>query len=237
MSSEYTIEQLDELDLDRKRMKEAAFVFIGTPVNLEHQKRREKIYSANIQASQEDAKVSSTFRVEERIKLCPKKYEQWIEADAKFDTGANDNWIAESLAEERGAVIEEGPPVYYNTFTGENLKSTKLVRRLTWTAIGKSGSLNTDFRIAPSKATFKVLFGKEFIESEEIFTFNKAALILTKRKETTEAKEKRKAKELEVEEEADALLMRRDQAQGSGGCLKGVDGAKDKEGGNDTRRD
>ncbi len=74
----------------------------------------------------------------------------------------------------------------YLAESGEELRSEKILRGITWRADDKAAkhSWSSDFRIAPHKAPFQVLFGKDFVDSERIYTFNKAALVLTKKKKT-----------------------------------------------------
>jgi hypothetical protein len=125
------------------------------------------------------------LQVEEAIKICSTgKNKRWVNTIAKFDTGANDNWIATSVVEKLGITPEATQVESYEIMTGEALKSNKIVRNITWGANGKNKTFVTDFRIAPPNAGFKVLFGQEFISSEKIYTFNKAALVLTKRSQT-----------------------------------------------------
>jgi hypothetical protein len=113
--------------------------------------------------------------------MCCEEHRSWIESVAKFDTGANDNWMAESVVNELGAIPENVEPDFYETFTGEMIKSSQRVRNITWGSVDGTQTRVTNFRVAPANAKFKVLFGKELISSEEIYTYcPKSAHVLTK---------------------------------------------------------
>jgi hypothetical protein len=125
------------------------------------------------------------LKVEENIKIsCPDR-SGWIESVAKFDTGANDNWMAESVVEELGAIRQNVEPDFYVTFTGEVIKSDKEVRNITWGSVDGHQTRVTNFRIAPANAKFKVVFGKELIGHEKIYEYcPKSAHVLTKLPQT-----------------------------------------------------
>ncbi len=117
--------------------------------------------------------------------MCSPKHKTWIQVTAKFDTQTPENWISTLVVARLGAEPEQGPVIRYVTFNGEELESPRIVKNVKWGAVGAdSRSRVTDFRLAPKNAPFEVLFGSDFIDSEEIYTFNEANLILVKQKET-----------------------------------------------------
>jgi hypothetical protein len=123
--------------------------------------------------------------IEARVKICSPKHKCWIEATAKFDTGAKEDWISAPLVERLGFNKEQGPVICYQTFTGQILESSEVVRKVTWGSVGNdSRTWVTEFRLAPQNAPFDVLFGSEFISSEQIYTFNESNLILARKRET-----------------------------------------------------
>lgn len=108
----------------------------------------------------------------------------WYPIQATFDTGTSENWISADTVARLKYDVENVPKATYYTFTGETLESSKVIREVRWridTGTGSSArSRWADFRIAPKGAPFVVLFGTDLIFSEDIFSFNDAALILTK---------------------------------------------------------
>jgi len=113
---------------------------------------------------------------------------EWHPLDATFDTGTPENWISLDIVAQLDYSVETVENSTYYTFTGEILESSEVVRQVRWRIDSGSGPVTrsryTNFRIAPAGAPFVVLFGRDLIFSEEIFSFNEANLILTKAGET-----------------------------------------------------
>ena len=108
--------------------------------------------------------------------------------DATFDSGTADNWISAVTAAELNYVIKSVPISRFSTFTSQILESSEILQDVRWTIdnVSDSGvkSHYANFCIAPEGAPFVVLFGRDLIFSEEIFSFNDPALILTKLEDT-----------------------------------------------------
>jgi len=113
---------------------------------------------------------------------------EWRPLEATFDTGTPENWISQDTVAQLNYPVETVPTSSYYTFTGQILESSKVINQVRWRIDNGSGpstrSRYTNFRIAPEGAPFLVLFGRDLIFSEDIFSFNEAALILTKLNET-----------------------------------------------------
>ena len=113
---------------------------------------------------------------------------EWHRVEATFDTGTPENWISMDTVARLNYSIQKVENSTYYTFTGETLHSSEVIRQVRWcidTGIGPdTRSRYTSFRIAPHGAPFMVLFGRDLIFSEDIFSFNEANLILTKADET-----------------------------------------------------
>jgi hypothetical protein len=104
--------------------------------------------------------------------------------EATFDTGTRENWVSKGTVAQLKCSTEQVKAETYYTFTGETLESSKVIRDVRWCIDTGSGSGNksrwADFRVAPEGAPFAVLFGRDLIFSEDIFSFKDAALILIK---------------------------------------------------------
>jgi hypothetical protein len=113
------------------------------------------------------------------------KYEKWVELTARFDSGTPDNWMTKDVVDLLDHAIVTVPLERYQTFTGEVMVSSELVRSVLWHGDSASTrSRSTDFRVIRKPAPFEVLFGSNFLFSESVYSFNEPNLILTKLKET-----------------------------------------------------
>ncbi|CZT04759.1 uncharacterized protein RCO7_10730 [Rhynchosporium graminicola] len=122
--------------------------------------------------------------------------------------GPNEKTPAKNTARKVNYSIQIVSPSTYYTFTGETLESSRGIQNVRWRIDNGNGpstrSRYTYFRIASENAPFAVLFGRDLIFSEDIFSFNEAALILTKLEETEVKKDKEENRK-RVEAEAQAL--------------------------------
>jgi hypothetical protein len=196
--------------------------------------------------------------IEAKVKICSPTFKCWIEATAKFDTGTMEDWMSTHLVKRLGFLPEPGPIILYQTFSGETLQSDLVIKKVTWGSIGSDNrTWVREFRLAPENAPFEVLFGSDFISSEQIYTFNEAKLILTKKQDsegksnityryivilsvykanmtalaTEEDKKIREEREAQVEAEARALEKERQSSTVLQTNLAAADhGAKDRTG-------
>jgi hypothetical protein len=113
------------------------------------------------------------------------KNEVWVELTARFDSGTPDNWMTKEVVDLLDHAIVTVPFEQYQTFTGEVMGSSELVRSVLWHGDSASTrSRSTDFRVIRKPAPFEVLFGSDFLFSQSVYSFNEPNLILTKLKET-----------------------------------------------------
>lgn len=109
---------------------------------------------------------NSVLLAEEFIKIFAVKQERWIDATAKLDTGTTENWISASVADSLGLLAEPVPIGTYQPFTGATLRSSTVLRGVTWLAVVKTNTSVADFRIVPKTAPFEVIIGADSIFSK-----------------------------------------------------------------------
>ncbi|KAF8859448.1 hypothetical protein BDZ45DRAFT_742261 [Acephala macrosclerotiorum] len=240
--SPFSASDLDQYELDRKRLLLFPFLASGFPTGPEHDKRLKEQARLAEQAAQASRPIQSPLMagydtstisqrpqkqlpIEDKIKICSSRLQRWIELTAKFDTGTQDDWISISIVKDLQLAADNDELVVYETFTGEVMESSMVVRNLAWSSIGTdSRSWATTFRIAPENAPFQVLFGSDFIESKQIYSFNKANLILTRKRGTKEDNRVRQQREARAEAEADELERQRRGHDNASGQANGVGG-------------
>jgi hypothetical protein len=230
-----------EADLDRQRTMAIAWIMAGIPMNkkqaqwVEGRRAEETIAASQRKAMQSlgpapapglrgdlpPTYTASTTRNEKTpakraIQMYSESRKNWCPVEATFDTGTTENWISADTVARLKYDVEDVPAAMYYTFTGEALESSKVIRQVRWcinTGTGAGArSRWADFRIAPKGAPFVVLFGRDLIFSEDIFSFNEAALILTKVDEAAAEKKAKEKNKERVEAEVRALAEERQSA-------------------------
>jgi hypothetical protein len=119
----------------------------------------------------------------ETVSFHTSKTDRWVDFLATLDTGADENWISSSTAKELDIDVP-AEPKWFSTkavnFSGGTVATLDTVL-LTWCSKGeRRKTYKTNFNIVRD-APFDVLFGKEFLLKEMIFTFDKYALFLLRR--------------------------------------------------------
>ncbi|PMD33862.1 hypothetical protein L207DRAFT_517887 [Hyaloscypha variabilis F] len=203
----FTPEELRQFALDRKRQALTAFLASGFPTSPRHEdmlnqsttslksaqigessqprQRLAQYNDGNDRNTQGSIRGTTTLPIEAKVKICSPTFKCWIEATAKFDTGTMEDWMSTHLVKRLGFLPEPGPIILYQTFSGETLQSDLVIKKVTWGSIGSDNrTWVREFRLAPENAPFEVLFGSDFISSEQIYTFNEAKLILTKKQDS-----------------------------------------------------
>jgi len=141
-----------------------------------------------LQANPQHARENQKTPAKRAIQMYSEKRRRWRPLGATFDTGTPENWISRDIVARLKYPVENVPPSRYYIFTREILESSKVINQVRWCIDNGEGpstrSRYTNSRVAPDDAPFVVLFGRDLIFSEDIFSFNEAALILTKLDET-----------------------------------------------------
>ena len=114
------------------------------------------------------------------MEIYSKIKEKWLPIVAILDTGTDDNWISQDLVDRLGLNIKNGQQISAVDFSGQTINSTKIVHA-TWLSINSRQTRHTGFYVTRD-APIDLLFGKSFIFTEGIYSFNKSALVLVKQK-------------------------------------------------------
>jgi len=119
------------------------------------------------------------------IKVYSRNKKKWFEFIAKFDTGTRENWITSAVVGLLEHTVVTGPRTQFTTFDGSVFNSSELVEHVLWHGDGEHArSRHTHFRMISERAPFQILFGSEFIFSQDLMSFNEDALILATVRET-----------------------------------------------------
>jgi hypothetical protein len=120
-----------------------------------------------------------------------RQVDDWVQCHAKFDSGADDDWISEELATGLGFKSKQAETWECHIFDGNIFTSDKCVGRLTWIREGtvkgdapqtETKTISGPFRIMPN-APFEILIGRKTLFGRKIFD-KKSALILVVKKPT-----------------------------------------------------
>lgn len=110
---------------------------------------------------------------------------KWFQFNAKFDTGTKENWITSTVVDILEYSIVTISHTQFKTFNGSTLNSFEAVQDVLWHGDGEhTRSRHTQFRMISEPAPFQILFGSDFIFSQDLMSFNESALILATVDET-----------------------------------------------------
>ncbi|PMD62721.1 uncharacterized protein K444DRAFT_661806 [Hyaloscypha bicolor E] len=136
----------------------------------------------------------------------------WLHFFAKFDSGADDDWISERLVSDLGLPSKNAEQLLQCTnFDGTTFISDRAVAdRLTWIRDQEVKSVSGYFRILPD-APFDLVIGKNTLFREKIFKKgsapHKAGVLVTKKITKKEADENQ-SKAMKQKADSEALLKR-----------------------------
>lgn len=112
--------------------------------------------------------------------------EDWIPCIAKFDSGADDDWISEELVSRTGLLQKEAEALECKNFDGTKFISDQYIDNLTWQRKDSPKTICGPFRILPD-APYELVIGKTTLFREKIFSVNatpRAAGVLVTKKIT-----------------------------------------------------
>jgi len=221
------------LELDRQRKLQSAYVDLGVPESAEH-----SIWLAGYRAAgglngrpnglgaAQDAScpqpmathASAVMENEEEdptkrtIMMYSASKARWYTLTVNFDPGTPENWMSPHVVNLLDLPVQVVVLSSYETSNGQTLSSTEAVKGVLWCGENAPRTRQADFRLAHN-APFDVLFGNNLLISEDIHSLNKHNLILTKKVETKAGKAVVAKNRTIVEAEAVALERKRQTAE------------------------